>query len=848
MKWVLVVAAVVGVAAARTIFDYERDGLENEQKGQPGKAVTGEYEWRAPDGKVVEISYVADHLGFRLVDDPEPTATQSGATRSLGEEEDDDGGAREVRTEEETEEEEGEEESEGRSEGTEEEESESSGKERSEEPETEGAEAEEKSAEPEAEEAEAEEAEAEGQEPETKAAEAGEKSAEAEQEKADAKEEENAGAERATKKASEESADADADQEASTASAKISSVGEAVAAEAEAPEAGGESAGKQLSPETPVLVPVKVESNFDSVSPATEVPVIATAEMLPPVAPLVAPMTVESPPAPVPTAGFSFDAAHSEPVNLVPQDLVVFVIPPVEQVATLPNAEAIDVSQPMPAAAPFASAASALPVEIPQPAFTDSDFVVTEQGSADPALLLPELPLALVASPEGTNVVLEKPVVEKLEVSAPIGVPEIDADIAVIAKSSDSVQAVPQFIATDLSGSFDPVADIPASLSVIPASDFAFVPVENIPKMISFEEVVEVSPEVDLAPELPSPLPLIQLDEVDPSFVSVEISTAALPQPDTNPSSLFSADVEVRPEPQFIAPIVPPPAPLSQDAPFALLPHRFEAPKSGRSMDSVPVFVETSHAEPTNALFFVPEALQEETKGQSSDMLEIVVPADSIMTIAKSLIQPAPTFAEPIVYEETVETAEPFLAQLEFGPAPSPVGVEASAPQGSASFANAIPLSLKDETFFSAVDASPVTFDASPVEFAFVEVPAEDSFPALSEVIAQPLTETQPGVHSAFEEPVLLDVSAAADVQGPEVSPSAVAIFETDAGFEPVFEEVVMISEEPAAAGPTAQVTIITEDVPSGPLDHDDAMVLVSKSIQSPPLLPPLMKPSVILN
>ncbi|XP_063614824.1 calphotin-like, partial [Penaeus indicus] len=840
---VLVVAAVVGVAAARTIFDYERDGLDNEQKGQPGKAVAGEYEWRAPDGKVVEISYVADHLGFRLVDDPEPTATQSGAARSLGEEEDDDGGAREVRTEEETEEEEGEEESEGRSEGTEEEESESSGKERSEEPETEGAEAEEKSAEPEAEEAEEEEEE---QEPETKAAEAGEKSAEAEQEKADAEAEENAGAEGATKKASEESADAEADQEASTASAdeveaKISSDGEAVAAEVEAPEGGGMSAGKQLSPETPVLVPVKVESNFDSVSPATEAPVIATAEMLPPVAPLVAPMTVESPPAPVPTAEFSFDAAHSEPVNLVPQDLVVFVIPPVEQVATLP----VDVSQPMPAAAPFASAASALPVEIPQPAFTDSDFVFTEQGSADPVLLLPELPLALVASPEGTNVVLEKPVVEKLEVSAPIGVPEIDADIAVIAKSSDSFQAAPQFIATDLSGSFDPVADIPASLSVIPASDTAFVPVENFPKTISFEEVVEVSPEVALAPELPSPLPLIQLDEVDPSFVSVEISAAALPQPDTIPSSLFSADVEVRPEPQFIAPILPPPAPLSQDASFALPPHRFEVPKSGRSMDSVPVFVETSQAEPTNALFFVPEALQEETKGQSSDMIEIVVPADSIMTIAKSLTQPAPTSAEPIVYEET---AEPLLAQLEFGPAPSPAGAEASALQGSASFANAIPLSLKDETFFSAVDASPVTFDASPVEVAFIEVPAEDSFPVLSEAVAQPLTEPQPGVHSAFEEPVLVDVSAAADVQGPEVSPPAVAIFETDAGLEPIFEEVVMISEEPAAAGPNAQVTIITEDVPSGPLDYDDATVLVSKSIQSPPLLPPLMKPSVILN
>nr|XP_027228867.1 LOW QUALITY PROTEIN: calphotin-like [Penaeus vannamei] len=826
MKWVLVVAAVVGVAA-RTIFDYERDGLENEQKGQPGQAVTGEYEWRAPDGKVVEISYVADHLGFRLVDDPEPTATQSGAARSLGEEEEeekrrggDDGGAREVRTEEETEEEEGEEESEGRSEGTEEEESESSGKEKSEEPE-EGAEAEEKSAEPEA-----EEAEAEGQEPEA---------AEAEQGKADAEAEENAGAEGAAKKASEESATAD----------EVEAESEAAGAEAEVAEAGGEPAGKQLSSGTPVLVPVKVESNFDSVSLATEAPVIATAEMLPPVAPLVAPMTVEAPAAPVPSAEVSFDAAHSASANLVPQDLVLFVIPPVEQFVTVP-----DVSQPAPATAPFASAASALPLEIPQPAFTDSDLVLTEQGSEEPVLLLPELPLALVASPEGTNVVLEKPVFEKVEVSAPIGVPEIDSDIAVIAKSYDSVQAAPQFLATDLSGSFDPVADIPASLSVIPASDTAFVPVENIPKMIRFEEVVEVSPEVALAPELPSPLPLIQLDEVDPSFVSVEIPAAPLPQPDTKPSSLFGADVEVLPEPQFIAPIVPPPSPLSQDdAPFALPPHRFEAPKSGRSMDSVPVFVESSHAEPINALFFVPEALQEESKGLSLETIEIVVPEDSIMTVAKSLVQPPTMPAEPVVYRETeVETVEPLLTQLEFGPAPSPTGAEASQAQGSVSFANSIPLSLKDEILFSAADASPLTLDASPVEITFVEVPAEDPFPALPEAIAQPLTGMQPGAQSAFEEPVLLDVSATAEVQVPEVSAPTVAIFETDAGPEPVFEEVVMISEEPAGAGPRTKVTIITDDAPSDPLDYDDATVLVSKSVQSPPLLPPLMKPSVILN
>ncbi|XP_068202062.1 probable serine/threonine-protein kinase kinX [Palaemon carinicauda] len=71
MKWVLLLSLGVSLAYGRTIFDYERDGLDNKQEGLPGKSVTGQYEWRGPDGKVTEVSYIADHMGFRLLDDLE---------------------------------------------------------------------------------------------------------------------------------------------------------------------------------------------------------------------------------------------------------------------------------------------------------------------------------------------------------------------------------------------------------------------------------------------------------------------------------------------------------------------------------------------------------------------------------------------------------------------------------------------------------------------------------------------------------------------------------------------------------------------------------------------------------
>merc|ERR1712142_822511 len=65
---------LVLLAAARPsdIIDFEVDKdnqeQEHEQEGVAGKAVEGEYSWTAPNGEEFIVKYIADHLGFRIVD------------------------------------------------------------------------------------------------------------------------------------------------------------------------------------------------------------------------------------------------------------------------------------------------------------------------------------------------------------------------------------------------------------------------------------------------------------------------------------------------------------------------------------------------------------------------------------------------------------------------------------------------------------------------------------------------------------------------------------------------------------------------------------------------------------
>ncbi|XP_064104239.1 larval cuticle protein 16/17-like [Macrobrachium nipponense] len=73
MKVLLIVSlGLVALVAARPsndIIDFETDHMEHEQEGQPGRAVEGEYSWVAPDGNEYVVKYVADHLGYRVVED-----------------------------------------------------------------------------------------------------------------------------------------------------------------------------------------------------------------------------------------------------------------------------------------------------------------------------------------------------------------------------------------------------------------------------------------------------------------------------------------------------------------------------------------------------------------------------------------------------------------------------------------------------------------------------------------------------------------------------------------------------------------------------------------------------------
>merc|ERR1711931_611338 len=61
---------VLGLAARPSdIIDFEPDNMEHEQEGIPGTAVEGEYSWIDATGTEYVVKYVADHLGYRVVED-----------------------------------------------------------------------------------------------------------------------------------------------------------------------------------------------------------------------------------------------------------------------------------------------------------------------------------------------------------------------------------------------------------------------------------------------------------------------------------------------------------------------------------------------------------------------------------------------------------------------------------------------------------------------------------------------------------------------------------------------------------------------------------------------------------
>lgn len=73
----LLALAAATLARPSDIIDFETDQGEHEQEGQAGKAVEGEYSWTAPDGTEYYVKYIADHLGYRVLEsDAVPKAVQ----------------------------------------------------------------------------------------------------------------------------------------------------------------------------------------------------------------------------------------------------------------------------------------------------------------------------------------------------------------------------------------------------------------------------------------------------------------------------------------------------------------------------------------------------------------------------------------------------------------------------------------------------------------------------------------------------------------------------------------------------------------------------------------------------
>ncbi|XP_066957277.1 larval cuticle protein 16/17-like [Macrobrachium rosenbergii] len=120
MKVLLIVSlGLVALVAARPsddVIDFETDHMEHEQEGLPGRAVEGEYSWVAPDGNEYHVKYIADHLGYRVVEDnvvPEVVEAIAVEDAEEGDEGDDEPAVRAIEEDAEGEEGEEEEEEEG---------------------------------------------------------------------------------------------------------------------------------------------------------------------------------------------------------------------------------------------------------------------------------------------------------------------------------------------------------------------------------------------------------------------------------------------------------------------------------------------------------------------------------------------------------------------------------------------------------------------------------------------------------------------------------------------------------------------------------------------------------------
>merc|ERR1712142_1038174 len=74
----IVLLGLVAVACCRPseILDIDLDNHEHEQEGEAGHAVEGEYSWTHPNGQEFVVKYIADDMGFRVLDSELPAAPE----------------------------------------------------------------------------------------------------------------------------------------------------------------------------------------------------------------------------------------------------------------------------------------------------------------------------------------------------------------------------------------------------------------------------------------------------------------------------------------------------------------------------------------------------------------------------------------------------------------------------------------------------------------------------------------------------------------------------------------------------------------------------------------------------
>ncbi|XP_045114092.1 larval cuticle protein III/IV-like [Portunus trituberculatus] len=77
---VVAAAATLGEARPDTVFNYEGEDHKHYQKGDTGRKVEGYYSWISPEGQEFYVKYVADELGYRVLESNALPVSSWGAT------------------------------------------------------------------------------------------------------------------------------------------------------------------------------------------------------------------------------------------------------------------------------------------------------------------------------------------------------------------------------------------------------------------------------------------------------------------------------------------------------------------------------------------------------------------------------------------------------------------------------------------------------------------------------------------------------------------------------------------------------------------------------------------------